>query len=98
MALEKNRMGQLTKPVQAAVNFSTTTYGGGITEVRAPERLDASDGIAGTVLKFLDSARTLVCWTPVTANTHVNRYIYLLPNRYFSPVFGAPLRLRRSES
>lgn len=99
-AREHARLGQLSNPVAASGDLEMTTYGGGIHVVKLAERVDSA-GKIGELLKFIDSSRAIACWTPVTAETHVNRYIFLLPGiripffrRVLDPVLNYVLAAR----
>ena len=87
---EHARLGQLTNPVAAGGDLEMTTYGGGFHIVRLAPRVD-SGGLAGKMLSFLDSGGAIACWTPTTATSHVNRYVYLMP-RIGGPVTGRMLK------
>jgi phenylpropionate dioxygenase-like ring-hydroxylating dioxygenase large terminal subunit len=76
---EQFRRGELRYFQSNAGDVELTTHGGGIQVLALPARVDSGTGRVDEFLRFFESGQAIISWTPVTAETHVFRFVFVLP-------------------
>lgn len=85
---EQSWRGELRFLQSNAGDVELTTHGGGIQVLSLPARVDSGTGAVDEFLRFFESGQAIISWTPVTAETHVFRFVFVLP-RITNPVLRA---------
>lgn len=84
---EQFHHGELTYFLANAGDVDLEIFASGLSVLTLPERVQTGTGPLDRALTLFESSCGLICWTPVTATSHVFRFVFLTP-KIEIPILG----------